>query len=137
MSEKVWDGLKPRNVVQAARADIERRRRNEQRDAGDRNDDMEVYAFSRRHVRRADGVFGLIALALDDVRAMPLFERKKKMVKSIHHATAEQIETWDGEWTQHPLARELERSTKRRFLKNLYNEELLAAALKLERKPNG
>ena len=130
-----WDGLKPTNVVQAARADIARRKRNEAKDEGGRyvSPEYEQYAFSRRHVIRADGVFGLIELALKDLRSIPNFVPKEKVLRDRE---GNPVLTEEGEMvtrmTEHPLSRELRRTTKK-HLKNLYNEKLLAAALELEK----
>jgi hypothetical protein len=62
--------LKPRNLIQAADADLARRKRNMRRyelaaqgvDCGDR---VELYAFYAPHVRKAKTAHDLIALALN------------------------------------------------------------------------
>jgi hypothetical protein len=58
-------GLKPQNIVQAAEADLVRKRRN----MGEAEMDApcyEHYAFHRKHVRRAVDAKTLIMLALMD-----------------------------------------------------------------------
>lgn len=107
-----WDGLRPQNVVQAARVDIARRARNTER-ATDHNspiygDDYEPYAFMRRHVVAADGAFGLIELALKAVTA-------------------------DMANPNRPLLAAMLKSTKR-YMRHLYERKLLEAALAMEKK---
>lgn len=105
-----WEGLRPRNVVQAAKADMERLKRNERRaSSAVMTDDYEEYAFMRHHVKRADGAFGLIQLALDVVLQdgqRPPYDR--------------------------PLRAKLLKSTKT-HMKHLYSAPLLRAALEMER----
>lgn len=112
-----WDGLKPQNVVQAARADIERRKRNEKRDREGTPDrawalqfgyDMEKYAFLREHVRGADGAFGIISKAL-------------KAANDLGYVDDE------TSWA-YRLAKTTNTSAK-----HLYNARLLQAALDMER----
>lgn len=129
----VWDGLRPQNVVQAARADIERRKRNEMRERGttrewnrEHGEDMEQYAFLRHHVTNADGAFGLIQSALDAV--VKDRERPKRMYQKevqLRNGTTTMI------WVDPSLAGRLRRSTKV-HMKHLYSEPLLRAALELE-----
>lgn len=129
-----WDGLRPRNVVQAARADIERYKRNQER-ANDQNspiygDDYEAYAFLRIHVTKADGAFGLIKDALDAViedhrKFGPVPALVKKIRKTV--IKREEVEVW----VDPSLRGRIARSTKP-HMKHLYNEALLRAALELE-----
>lgn len=62
--------LKPQNIVQAAEADLARRRRNIERAKEPApwmqraEGSMEPYAFHRNHVRKATTALGLIELAL-------------------------------------------------------------------------
>jgi hypothetical protein len=106
-----WDGLKPQNVVQAAKADIERRKRNEERaaDGGSwASPEYESYAFYRGHVKRADGAFGLIQLALDEILAS------------------------DPVCIEGSLREKIACSNKR-YMKHLYEPTLLRAALAMEK----
>ena len=57
--------LKPQNIIQAAQADLARKRRNAAR-AKERDHEYEQYAFHRAHVRRARDARELIRLALMD-----------------------------------------------------------------------
>lgn len=65
-------GLKPQNIVQAAEADMKRERRNQERAKLAKNNisldgiGFEVYAFHRKHVRRALTAHDLMVLALMD-----------------------------------------------------------------------
>lgn len=115
-----WDGLKPQNVVQAAKEDIKRRARNEMRACSDKvsdremkamikryGEDYEQYAFLRNHVSIADGTFGLIQLALDSITD------PKNSGK---------------------IADKIARSTKK-SMRHIYVAALLRAALKMEGKP--
>lgn len=57
--------LKPQNIIQAAAADLVRKRRNAEQ-ANYRDHAYEQYAFHRAHVRRATSACGLVLLALMD-----------------------------------------------------------------------
>jgi hypothetical protein len=57
--------LKPQNIIQAAEADLARKRRNAER-AKNHDHEYEQYAFHRAHVRRARDARELIRLALMD-----------------------------------------------------------------------
>jgi hypothetical protein len=121
-----WDGLRPQNVVQAARADIERRKRNELREIGKLDDDPEHYAFLRNHVRDADGAFGLIQCAL----AAVIKDREHPKPMYSKEVTDKAGKT-QLKWFDPSLAGRLRRSTKA-HMKHLYSEPLLRAALELE-----
>lgn len=132
-TDNQWDGLRPQNVVQAARADIERRRRNEMREAGttaewDREYGAEVeqYAFLRQHVRDADGAFGLIQEALDAI------VRDREHPKPMYSKEVTVRGKTEVKWFDPSLAGRLRRSTKSHLI-HLYNEKLLRAALKMEK----
>lgn len=58
--------LKPASLVQAARADLERKARNANREFGD-HDGFEAYAFHRRHVRKSADVCELLKRAKDQI----------------------------------------------------------------------
>ena len=58
-------GLKSQNIVQAAEADLNRKRHNRS-EAELENPSYEHYAFHRKHVRRAEDAKTLITLALMD-----------------------------------------------------------------------
>ena len=132
-SAEKWDGLRPRNVVQAATADIERRKRNDER-TNDHNSDIfgekcEQYAFMREHVKDADGPFGLIQCALEAIihdRENPQ-ELFKKTYTTKAGKTVEK-------WVDPSLAGRIRRSTKSATMKHLYSEPLLRAALELEKR---
>lgn len=124
-TDNPWDGLRPQNVVQAAREDIDRRKRNEQRDR-DGDWDFEPYAFLRKHVNNADGPFGLIQAALEAVvkdREHPKPIYSKEVVERGRTLT---------KWFDPSLRGLLNRSTKP-HLKHLYSEALLRAALEMEK----
>jgi len=108
-AEAKWDGLRPRNVVQAAQADIERRRRNEKRANPEYTwkpeERYEQYAFMRDHVKAADGAFGLIQTAVDAITDK---------------------DRYDG-------VMDRARNSTKRHMKHLYSEPLLRAALELEK----
>jgi hypothetical protein len=57
-------GLKPRNILQAAEADLKRRERNVKRYQGELSSEVELYAFYGPHVRRAKNVGHLLELAI-------------------------------------------------------------------------
>jgi len=57
--------LKPQNIIQAAAADLARKRRNAEQ-AKYRDHAYEQYAFHRSHVRRAICAHDLVLLALMD-----------------------------------------------------------------------
>lgn len=128
-STERWDGLRPRNVVQAARADIERRTRNEEREKnGAVAGEMEPYAFLRQHVKNADGPFGIIEGALNAVikdreHPKPMYSKEVVTKKG----------TTELKWVDPSLAGRLRRSTKA-HMKHLYSEPLLRAALELEKR---
>lgn len=56
--------LKPRNLIQAAKADLARRERNVLRHEGRLSSDVEHYAFHAAHVRRAKNIGQLLEMAL-------------------------------------------------------------------------
>jgi hypothetical protein len=78
--------LKPRNVIQAAEADLARRLRNIRRDQGgwmgQDGDSFEHYAFYAPHVRRALNARHLIELALKAPAGA--FKSKKKNTLLIY-----------------------------------------------------
>lgn len=72
--------LKPANIVQAAKADLERREHNISAD----NSDMRIYAFHRRHVAKAKGcTFTLIEFAVKE-QSIGL-ESSKRNTRLIYH----------------------------------------------------
>jgi len=90
---KEYDGLKPQNLVQAAQADIARRRTNAEL-AVKRKEHPSVlfppyerYVFLKEDVRAGDGVFGILALALERAKKLQLQEvnpPKKRLSKIIY-----------------------------------------------------
>jgi hypothetical protein len=78
--------LKPRNLIQAAEADLKRRERNRRRHEGDwmgaEGDSFEHYAFHAPHVRRAKNAEHLLELALR--RPAGAFKSKKKNTLLIY-----------------------------------------------------
>lgn len=58
-------GLKPQNIIQAAEADLQRKRRNAE-EAEFKDHAYEPYAFHRNHVRRTSSPRELLILALMD-----------------------------------------------------------------------
>ncbi len=127
-----WDGLRPRNVVQAARADMERLKRNEARAAPEYvwelNEHYERYAFMREHVKDADGAFGLIQTALDAV----LDDKAKGEQPLVKKITVNKAGKEIERWIDPSLRGRIARSTKSAAMKHLYSEPLLRAALELE-----
>lgn len=55
--------LRPRNIIQAAEADLKRRERNVARYGGRLSSPHELYAFYAPHVRRAENAKHLLTLA--------------------------------------------------------------------------
>ncbi len=90
---KEYDGLKPQNLVQAAQADIARRKTNQEL-AIKRKEHPDVlfppyegYVFLKGHVRVGDGVFGILALALEHAKKLQLQEvdpPKKRLSRIIY-----------------------------------------------------
>jgi len=133
-AEVKWDGLRPRNVVQAAQSDIARRRLNAERsnnhDSSIFGEKCEPYAFMREHVRDADGPFGLIQCALDAVLADKAKGDQPLVKKITMNNAGKSIE----KWIDPSLRGRIARSTKSATMRHLYVEPLLRAALELERK---
>lgn len=128
-----WDGLRPRNVVQAAVADMARRKLNDER-SNNYNSDIygdrcEPYAFMREHVRDADGAFGLIQTALDAV----LEDKAKGEQELVKKVTTNKAGKTIEKWIDPSLHGRIRRSTKSATMLHLYVEPLLRAALELER----
>lgn len=127
-----WDGLRPRNVVQAAAADIERSKRNDERtndhDSPIFGDRCEQYAFMREHVKDADGPFGIIQNAIDAI--INDREHPKEMYKKEYATKSGEVKE---KWVDPSLAGRIRRSTKSAVMKHLYSEPLLRAALELEK----
>lgn len=69
--------LKPVNLVQAATADLKRRRDNKARAEGELSSPMEHYAFLGQHVRVARGERHLLRLAYNYVRRRAVKSQKK------------------------------------------------------------
>lgn len=125
-----WDGLRPQNVVQAAREDIKRRARNEERaEPGYRwalGETYEHYAFLKDHVLDADGAFGIIQRAIDAIetdKAHPA----QMIQKEVTRRGVKMLK-----WFDPSLLGRLRRSTKPHMI-HLYNEALLRAALEMEK----
>ena len=129
-ADNPWDGLRPQNVVQAAREDIKRSARNEARAEPDyywaEGEVYEQYAFLKEHVHDADGAFGIIQRAIDAIledRENPKEMFTKDVIKRGVKSTV---------WVDPSLAGRLRRSTKPHMI-HLYNETLLRAALEMEK----
>ena len=90
---KEYDGLKPQNLVQAAQADIARRKINAELAAKRKEHPSvlfppyEPYALMKEHVRAGDGVFGVLALALERaerIKRQEVDPPKKRLSKIIY-----------------------------------------------------
>jgi len=87
MPQKTYDGLRPRNLVQAAQADIQRRKRNQEIAEKQWQIPYEQYAFLKEHVKNGDGTFGILAMALEHSRkviANPELRPKKRLARIIY-----------------------------------------------------
>jgi hypothetical protein len=80
--------LKPRNIVQAAEADLARRKRNMLRHKGEptpgHGDETEIYAFYAPHVRKAKNARQLIEMAWK--QPFRGLQCEKKNTRLIYHA---------------------------------------------------
>lgn len=83
MPKKTYDGLRPQNLVQAAQADIERRKRNQEIAEQQWRVPYEPYVFLKEHVKNGDGIFGILAMALEHARKVIADPKKKRPRKRL------------------------------------------------------
>jgi hypothetical protein len=90
--------LRPRNIVQAAEADIARRQRNMARHEGRLSSQMELYAFYAPHVRKARDAGHLMSLAIE--HPTPGLESSKSNTRLIYgdlHLLGAALDVWKAE----------------------------------------
>lgn len=90
--------LRPRNIIQAAKADIARRQRNMHRHQGKLSSQMELYAFYAPHVRKARDAGHLMLLAI--AHPTPGLESSKSNTRLIYGDSAllvDAVEVWKAE----------------------------------------
>jgi hypothetical protein len=85
-----YDGLRPRNLIQAAQADLARRERNMEIAEKNWRVPYERYAFLKQHVRDGDGAAGILVLALKHAQGLAGKSRsdecwpKKRLTRIIY-----------------------------------------------------